>query len=316
MSTPYVPSVFVPGQQHQQPSNASPYRSYFPDQQQQRLHVSGQPYAPDQQPPAVASRPYVPVQSQPVQQSASYRPAYVSGQAPQPQIEANSYSANTQPQHIPAHAVPNNGIPDQQVGACDPNDPDGERGLLTTGGKIAVGLGAAAVAYQAYSQLQQHQQPSIYGSAAQPAFGGGAQQPVEPPQRRGVLTIYLDRLTDLANKDLFSKSDPYVTLSIEQDNWVRDLDYGKQVSSRKNDDLNPVYNEVFHFNLPTLKNMVLSVRVVDDDGGLTSDDKMGSCKIKLWKLGLNEFPQPVERVIDRNVISKNGKCHLRLAYSG
>ena len=223
---------------------------------------------------------------------------------------------------MPASAVPNNGIPYQQAGACDPNEPDGERGLLATGGKIAVGIGAAAVAYQAYTQFQQHQHhpqspPSIYGSAPQSAFEGGAQQPTfEPPQRRGVLTIYLDRLTDLANKDLFSKSDPYVKLSIEQDNWVRDLDYGKQVSSRKNNDLNPIYNEVFHFNLPTLKNMVLSVRVMDDDAGLTSDDKMGWCKIKLWELDLNEFPQPVERVIDRNVFSKNGKCHLRLAYSG
>ena len=37
----------------------------------------------------------------------------------------------------------------------------------------------------------------------------------------GVLTIYLDKCTDLTNKDFLSASDPYVILELEQDNWVR-----------------------------------------------------------------------------------------------
>ena len=36
----------------------------------------------------------------------------------------------------------------------------------------------------------------------------------------GVLTIYLDKCTNLANKDLMTASDPYVIFSLEQDNWV------------------------------------------------------------------------------------------------
>lgn len=245
---------------------------------------------------------------------------------------------------MPAYA---SSVPPEQHGAYDPDDPNGERGLLATGGKIALGVGAAVVAYNAYNQFQQHQhnqqqqqqpnhaytqsqqyphtqqppqphQQMTYGGAPPAAFGGNSahQSVAAPPPRRGVFTIYLDRLANLANKDFLSKSDPYVKLSIEQDNWIRDLDHGQQISARKTDDLNPVYNEVFHFNLPTLKNMVLKVQVMDDDGGVTSDDKMGACKIKLWELGLNAVPQPVERVIDRNVFSNNGTCHLRLAYSG
>ena len=37
----------------------------------------------------------------------------------------------------------------------------------------------------------------------------------------GVLTIYLDKATDLTNKDFLSCSDPYVSFELEQDNFVR-----------------------------------------------------------------------------------------------
>lgn len=40
---------------------------------------------------------------------------------------------------------------------------------------------------------------------------------------------------------------------MEQDNMVFDKDFGEQKSTVKKDDLNPVYNETFHFNIPTLK---------------------------------------------------------------
>ena len=61
------------------------------------------------------------------------------------------------------------------------------------------------------------------------------------------------------------KSDPFIKLSIEQDNMIMDKDYGSQTSSTKKDELNPVYGETFHFTLPTLKNMVLKCKVMDDD---------------------------------------------------
>ena len=36
----------------------------------------------------------------------------------------------------------------------------------------------------------------------------------------GVLTVYLDKVENLANADLLTGSDPYVQFDIEQDNWV------------------------------------------------------------------------------------------------
>lgn len=369
MSAPYVPAVFVAGQPEQQQNNPQQPSAYG------QARVAGQQnHNPTlhQASYGQASQPYVPGQAQTLPQATSpYGQAYAPGQIQPP--PANNYSAHAHPhqQQMQAYA-PGHGVPHEQRGAYDPDDPHGERGLLKTGGKIALGVGAAAVAYTAYNRFQHHQQtqqpPQQYAQSQQypqdpqpPQFNplppqhaqslqfqqsqntqqqqqqynqfqqfqnnqspqqqqgtyGGAQPPAfEQPQRKGVLTIYLDRLANLANKDLLSKSDPYVKLSIEQDNWIRDLDHGQQISARKHNDLNPVYDEVFHFNLPTLRNMVLRVQVMDDDGGLTSDDKMGACKLKLWELGLTAAPKPVERVIDRNVLSSNGTCHLRLAYSG
>ena len=76
--------------------------------------------------------------------------------------------------------------------------------------------------------------------------------------------------------------------------------------------MNPVYHEEFTFDVPSLKNLVLRVKVMDDD--ILFDDKMGSCSIKLDELGLGEEPLGVERVIDRNLIAKDARLFLRLSY--
>ena len=38
-------------------------------------------------------------------------------------------------------------------------------------------------------------------------------------------------------------SDPYIKFSLEQDNMIKDKDYGDMKSSVKKNDLNPVYGE-------------------------------------------------------------------------
>ena len=48
---------------------------------------------------------------------------------------------------------------------------------------------------------------------------------------------------------------------LEQDNAFFDKDFGKMNSSKKKDEQNPVYAEDFHFNIPTLNNMELKVKV-------------------------------------------------------
>ncbi|CAB9496861.1 Synaptotagmin-9 [Seminavis robusta] len=129
----------------------------------------------------------------------------------------------------------------------------------------------------------------------------------------GVLTIFLDKAENLGNADFFSASDPYVLLELEQDNWVKDVDYGVQKSSSKNDDLNPVYGETFTFNIPTLDNMVLTCKIKDDDTG-SSHEKLGWCKFNLEKLGLSETPMAVDKVVDRNVFTQSAKIYLKLSY--
>ena len=130
----------------------------------------------------------------------------------------------------------------------------------------------------------------------------------------GVLTVFLDRATNLADTDFIGKTDPYVRLELKQDNWVRDQDFGYQVSSTKSNELNPIYGETFTWNnISDLQNMVLKIRVMDKDFG-SRDDKVGRCTIKLDQLDLSSQFVDVDRVIDRNVFTANGMIHLKMAY--
>mmetsp|Transcript_22175 Transcript_22175/g.46659 ORF Transcript_22175/g.46659 Transcript_22175/m.46659 type:complete len:134 (-) Transcript_22175:1587-1988(-) len=130
----------------------------------------------------------------------------------------------------------------------------------------------------------------------------------------GILKVRLVEAKNLADKDFFGKTDPYVRLELEQDNYFRDHDYGYQISSKKRNELNPVWNEDFSFNnIPTLQNMVLTLRVFDEDIG-SRDDKCGRCKIKLDGEGLSVSPKRIEKTIDRKVFSKNGTIVVRISY--
>lgn len=131
----------------------------------------------------------------------------------------------------------------------------------------------------------------------------------------GVLTVFLDKCLNLKDADgPMNKSDPYVTFHLEKDNWgPLDTSYGKKKSTKKKGELNPVYGETFTWeDLPGLKNMVLNIKVMDDDPGF--DDKLGSCKIKLDELGLGENPTGIERTVDNNLIRKDSKIYLQLSY--
>jgi len=129
----------------------------------------------------------------------------------------------------------------------------------------------------------------------------------------GVLTVRLVKATNLADKDLAGKTDPYVIMELEQDNMLRDKDYGSQRSSTKKGDVNPEWDETFTFNIPTLNNMELSLKLFDDDVG--RDDKCGRCKINLEKEGLSASPKRIERTIDRNLLRANGKIEVEISYT-
>eukprot|EP00584_Thalassiosira_punctigera_P018847 CAMPEP_0172565760 /NCGR_PEP_ID=MMETSP1067-20121228/109415_1 /TAXON_ID=265564 ORGANISM="Thalassiosira punctigera, Strain Tpunct2005C2" /NCGR_SAMPLE_ID=MMETSP1067 /ASSEMBLY_ACC=CAM_ASM_000444 /LENGTH=58 /DNA_ID=CAMNT_0013356711 /DNA_START=49 /DNA_END=221 /DNA_ORIENTATION=- len=56
----------------------------------------------------------------------------------------------------------------------------------------------------------------------------------------GVLTVFLEKATNLKDGDFIGKSDPYVKLRMERNNIVWDEE---QQSTTKDNDLNPVYEE-------------------------------------------------------------------------
>ena len=49
--------------------------------------------------------------------------------------------------------------------------------------------------------------------------------------------------TDLKNKDTMGQSDPYIKFEMEQDNMLKDKNYGEAKSTTKKNELSPVYGE-------------------------------------------------------------------------
>jgi len=129
----------------------------------------------------------------------------------------------------------------------------------------------------------------------------------------GKLSVFLDKCTNIKDGDIVGTTDPYVRFELEQDNWVKDVDYGFQTSSRKENDLNPCYGEEFTWNIPTIDNMVLTVKIMDEDT-MSSDDKVGKCKINLEKADLTSDYQDFEKVVDRSLFKGNGKVFLKIKY--
>lgn len=146
----------------------------------------------------------------------------------------------------------------------------------------------------------------------------------------GVLTVFLEKLTDLRDTDAFKminpksimdRSDPLVKLRLEQDNRFFDKDYGTQESSQKRETQNPDYDETFTFeDVDSLKKLVLHIQVIDYDEGMGSmnDDSLGNCSIKLDELSLSEEPKEYSQEIDRNGtggwFSQNARVHLKLSF--
>jgi Ca2+-dependent lipid-binding protein len=130
----------------------------------------------------------------------------------------------------------------------------------------------------------------------------------------GVLVVYLDKVTNLADEDHIGKSDPYVKFELEQDNIFKDKDFGKRKSSKKKDESNPEYGETFTWaDVPGLDNLVLKVEVMDDD--LVSDDKLGSVNIKLEKMEGLEDGLEGEWTVDDNWFSKDAKIFLKITWT-
>ena len=126
-----------------------------------------------------------------------------------------------------------------------------------------------------------------------------------------VLPCSRTQVTDIADSEPgFGKSDPYVTFYLEKDKRLFDKGYGKQASTKKKNDLNPVYGETFAFSsIESMKNMVLYLKLMDDDTGI--DDRLGKAQLALEGLGITETPKEVVVPIDK----KKAKIYLKLSFT-
>ena len=92
-------------------------------------------------------------------------------------------------------------------------------------------------------------------------------------------------------------------------------DYSNKVLSKKKDELNHVRKEEFTFcSILTLHNMVLKVKVLDND--FISNDKIGSYKIKLEDIDFTsgKLYESIW-VIDHNGFSKDTEIFLTLIWT-
>jgi Ca2+-dependent lipid-binding protein len=133
---------------------------------------------------------------------------------------------------------------------------------------------------------------------------------------QGILTVHLVKMTNLVDGDYVGKTDPYVTFTLEQDNWVFDHTMGKVTSKKKSNTLNPEYDETFKFPVSSLENLVLHVNVYDDDMGI--DDKLAAIDIKVDDINPGTTPVLVERTIDEKKgkwFARDSKIFLNLSYT-
>lgn len=132
----------------------------------------------------------------------------------------------------------------------------------------------------------------------------------------GVLTVFLEKCSNLKDEDgAMNGSDTYVVMTVEKDRFGPiNEGLGKETSTTKQGDQSPVFEETFTFeDIPNdLENIQMKIKVMDSDVGL--DDKLGSCTIQLAELGLSADPTDVERVVDNNLIRKDGKIFLKISF--
>lgn len=137
----------------------------------------------------------------------------------------------------------------------------------------------------------------------------GLQEAISSPTGSKTLTVHIDRAADLHGEDTIGTSDVYVEVKVYKDNWVHDQTFGED-KTRVVESLNPVFNQDFQFLIPSTDDMVLELKVMDEDPGL--DDTMGECEVKLDDYTLSSTPTSVEKVLDHHILSENEKIYFTL----
>lgn len=133
-------------------------------------------------------------------------------------------------------------------------------------------------------------------------------------QVTGVLQVKLVQGKNLLNKDMIGKSDPFAIL------YIRPIPSRMKKSKTVDNDLNPIWNETFKFEVEDLSTQSLFIRVLDEEG-VQEAEFLGCAKLELKKLKLGQLIDiwvPLVKDFDMTYTSSTkyrGEIHLELSYT-
>lgn len=129
----------------------------------------------------------------------------------------------------------------------------------------------------------------------------------------GVLDVKLVQAKDLINKDLIGKSDPYAVL------YIRPIRDRVKKSKTIDNELSPVWNEHFEFEVEDIATQHLTVKIYDKEA-VQDDELLGCAQVQLKDLEPGKLKDIhlalVKDLENRKPDTKNrGQVHLELIYS-
>ncbi|KAG5590521.1 hypothetical protein H5410_041035 [Solanum commersonii] len=127
----------------------------------------------------------------------------------------------------------------------------------------------------------------------------------------GVLQVKLIEATELTNKDLIGKSDPFVEL------FIRPLRDRTKTSKVIDNCLNPIWNEHFEFIVEDISTQHLTIRVYDDEG-IQAAEFIGCARIDLKLLEPGKVKDVWLKLVKDLEIQRDtknrGHVHLELLF--
>ncbi|URD76026.1 C2 domain [Musa troglodytarum] len=127
----------------------------------------------------------------------------------------------------------------------------------------------------------------------------------------GILEVKLVQASDLTNKDMIGKSDPFAVL------YIRPLQDRMKTSKTINNDLHPIWNEHFEFIVEDASTQSLTVKIYDDEG-LQPPEFIGCAQVKLKDLQPGKVKDVWLKLVKDLEVQRDkkdrGQVHLELLY--
>lgn len=132
----------------------------------------------------------------------------------------------------------------------------------------------------------------------------------------GVLTIYLDKCTNLTNKERWGTSDPYCTTTVKMvSKYIGQRDMGQKKSTIHYKNLNPKFDELYEFVINGLDDHQLYISVKDDQGMILKDQFLGKIEMNLWEVkGLQESDGSFVEIAKKLDDGDEGMIYIKLSW--